>query len=78
MKYFKEYLVQLSSGELEKHISDMPQEYMLNHMVCGALLMAGALPAILEITGQGILIYQRNDAQQRIVSINRNPFSPVD
>ena len=34
MKYFKEYLVQLFSGELVKHNSDVPREYMLNHMVC--------------------------------------------
>jgi len=34
MQYFKEYLVQLFSGELEKHSADVPQEYMLNHMVC--------------------------------------------
>ena len=34
MRYFKEYLVQLFSGELEKHRSDVPRDYMLNHMVC--------------------------------------------
>ena len=34
MRYFKEYLVQLFSGELVKHSSDVPREYMLNHMVC--------------------------------------------
>lgn len=34
MRYFKEYLVQLFSGELGKHSSDVPQEYMLHHMVC--------------------------------------------
>ena len=34
MKYFKEYLVQLFSGELEKHSSGVPKEYMLNHLVC--------------------------------------------
>jgi len=34
MKFFKEYLVELFSGELDKHSFDVPQEYMLNHMVC--------------------------------------------
>ncbi len=34
MKYFKEYLVQLFSGELDKHTYDVPQEYILNHLVC--------------------------------------------
>ena len=34
MKYFKEYLAQLFSGELVRHRSDVPQEYLLNHMVC--------------------------------------------
>lgn len=34
MKYFKEYLVKVFSGELDKLGSDVPQEYMLNHMVC--------------------------------------------
>jgi hypothetical protein len=34
MKYFKEYLAELFSGELEKHHSDVQREYMLNHMVC--------------------------------------------
>lgn len=34
MKFFREYLVQLFSGELEKHSSDVPREYMLNHLVC--------------------------------------------
>ena len=34
MNYFKEYLAELFSGELDKHRSDVPQDYMLNHMVC--------------------------------------------
>ena len=34
MKYFKGYLVQLFEGELEKHGSSVPKEYMLNHTVC--------------------------------------------
>jgi len=34
MKYFKGYLAQLFSGELEKRSSDVPREYMLHHMVC--------------------------------------------
>jgi len=34
MKYINEYLVELFSGELEKHSSDVPRDYMLNHMVC--------------------------------------------
>ena len=34
MKYFKEYLVQLFSGETDQHISDVPQEYILNQKVC--------------------------------------------
>ena len=34
MEYFKEYLVQLFSGEHDKHSSCAPQEYMPDHMVC--------------------------------------------
>lgn len=34
MRYFKEYLAQLFAGELDQHSSDVPRDYMLNHMVC--------------------------------------------
>ena len=34
MRYFKEYLEQVFAGELDKRESDVPKEYMLNHMVC--------------------------------------------
>ena len=34
MKHFKEYLGKLFEGELEKYSSDVPRDYMLNHMVC--------------------------------------------
>ena len=34
MQYFKEYLAQLFSGELETRSAGVPPEYMLNHMVC--------------------------------------------
>ena len=34
MRYFKEYLEKVFEGELEKHKTDVPKEYMLNHMVC--------------------------------------------
>ncbi len=34
MRYFKERLTQVFEGELEKQESDIPTEYMLNHMVC--------------------------------------------
>ena len=34
MKYFKEYLTQVFEGELKKHRLDVPQDYILNHMVC--------------------------------------------
>jgi AcrR family transcriptional regulator len=34
MRYFKERLTQVFEGELEKQKSDIPTEYMLNHMVC--------------------------------------------
>lgn len=34
MRFFREYLVRLFSGELEKHSPDVPREYMLNHLVC--------------------------------------------
>lgn len=34
MRYFKDYLRQVFKGELNKHDSAVPQDYMLNHMVC--------------------------------------------
>ena len=34
MRYFKEYLGQVFKGELDKLKSDIPKDYMLNHMVC--------------------------------------------
>lgn len=34
MHYFKQYLTKIFESELEKTISDIPKEYMLNHMVC--------------------------------------------
>ena len=34
MSYFKERLTPVFEGELEKRTSDVPTEYMLNHMVC--------------------------------------------
>jgi len=34
MKFFKEYLEKVFEGELVKYDSDIPKEYMLNHMVC--------------------------------------------
>lgn len=34
MNYFKEYLEEVFSRELEKIGTDIPREYMLNHMVC--------------------------------------------
>lgn len=34
MRYFKDHLAQVFEGELEKHESRIPTEYMLNHMVC--------------------------------------------
>lgn len=34
MRYFKEYLLQVFNGELKKQESDIPTDYMLNHMVC--------------------------------------------
>lgn len=34
MNYFKEYLEDVFRGELEKRESDIPKDYMLNHMVC--------------------------------------------
>ena len=33
MRYFKEYLEQIFDGELDRSASDIPKEYMLNHMV---------------------------------------------
>ena len=34
MRYFKEYLEGVFSEELERHPSDIPRDYMLNHMMC--------------------------------------------
>ncbi len=34
MKFFKEYLAQVFDGELDRRPSEVPREYMLNHMVC--------------------------------------------
>jgi hypothetical protein len=34
MRYFKERMTMVFDGELEKQKSDIPKEYMLNHMVC--------------------------------------------
>jgi len=34
MRYFKEYLARLFEGELDNGTSDVPKDYMLNHMVC--------------------------------------------
>ena len=34
MRYFKEYLEKVFEGELEKIETDIPKDYMLNHMVC--------------------------------------------
>lgn len=34
MRYFKAYLERVFTHELNKHKQDVPQEYMLNHMVC--------------------------------------------
>ncbi|SHK90038.1 hypothetical protein SAMN05216582_12327 [Selenomonas ruminantium] len=34
MRYFKAYLEKVFANELNKHKQDVPQEYMLNHMVC--------------------------------------------
>ena len=34
MQYFKEYLKQVFNGVLDTTKSDVPKEYMLNHMVC--------------------------------------------
>ena len=33
MRYFKEYLKQIFKGELEQSSSDIPKEYILDHMV---------------------------------------------
>lgn len=34
MRHFKEYLSEVFKGELEKQESDIPQDYLLNHVVC--------------------------------------------
>ena len=34
MRFFKEYLSKVFEGELSKQKTDIPKEYMLNHMVC--------------------------------------------
>lgn len=34
MNYFKEYLEKVFNDELSKIKTDIPREYMLNHMVC--------------------------------------------
>lgn len=34
MRYFKEYLEKVFDGVLDKSESNVPKEYMLNHMVC--------------------------------------------
>ncbi len=34
MKYFKEHIEKVFKGELDKHKLDVPQEYLLHHMVC--------------------------------------------
>lgn len=34
MRYFKEYLVRLFEGALPEQPEDIPQDYILNHMVC--------------------------------------------
>ena len=34
MRYFKEYLTRVFKGELKKQKTDVPMEYLLNHMVC--------------------------------------------
>jgi len=34
MKFFKEYLRKAFDGELDRYPSDVPRDYMLNHMVC--------------------------------------------
>ena len=34
MRYFKEYLTGIFEGELNKYHSDIPTDYLLNHMVC--------------------------------------------
>ena len=35
MRYFKEYLTPVFEGELKKIKSKVPDDYMLNHLVCG-------------------------------------------
>ena len=34
MMFFKEYLAKVFDGELDRHPTDVPRDYMLNHMVC--------------------------------------------
>jgi hypothetical protein len=34
MRYFKEYLTDVFEGELEKQNTELPRDYLLNHMVC--------------------------------------------
>ena len=34
MQYFKEYLEKEFEGELDQYESDVPKDYLLNHMVC--------------------------------------------
>ena len=34
MSYFKDYLMEVFQGELEKINTDIPRDYILNHMVC--------------------------------------------
>ena len=34
MRYFKEHLTPVLAGELKKHESEIPADYLLNHMVC--------------------------------------------
>ena len=34
MKFFKEHLTKVFDRELDQHLSDVPRDYMLNHMVC--------------------------------------------
>ena len=34
MRYFKEYLTEVFERELEQQSTDLPRDYLLNHMVC--------------------------------------------
>jgi len=34
MRYFKEYVAKVFEGELDRTQTDIPKEYMLNHMIC--------------------------------------------